>query len=790
MYIYIYEYTPSVNVRAHLPHLFHSPVVNRLCESPQRIKNGHPPPPPHTHTRTRAEQPIMPATLMNEKGDPWRWVVLALFCLYSASNAIQWITYSSIATATRTFFDLTTNQLNMLSSVYMIVFVVGAYFTCTTFERWGVRRGVLIGCELNAMGSILKVAPGLQKPCYLTLVVPQTLNSIAQLFVLSTPPLIAAQYFAPHQRTFATAIAATANSLGNAIALFAPPLIVRSSTGTTKEFMLLFCLEMGFCVLITVGVFLFLRPPSFKAPSQALLGELASAEGRAASGRAQRPVAQQLHQRRGDREEGVAPDELQSEACSNVQNGDRSSVEDKNDDSGVGAGRGRAVAHGQRHTASGEPIASHISACAGARGNNTSVNRPVVEFADAEGTAKPGGGAYSAQEVTLDPSPDFYTEFDRGSMSKHKAMTMWHRLRHNEHVITFLEVGHTIYLLLCRRDFVFLLGAFSISMGSVWTYASVLAQILEPFGVAAELAGGIGAFNVIVGTVVSYLVGLWVDRTRHYKYPLLVCLMGSVLCCIGLIIIMLKAPSHTRTMDGLCSFIYIFAGVFQNTAIPICFEFAMEISYPLPESVPGALLMAGANLCSLIMLSVASMMLGNGVASTSACVSVLILITCVCVVGAILAVFPREKLYRRDAEVEARQQLVAASADSYAASTAATRQFYANSLTAHPHPQPPLPLSGLENARRGAPAPLSGATGKDAETEKEMLPRAARRPSETKAPPAVVAVCKSVFADDELLDDALVDARQLQNRMTREEMNGGTPGLAQHQEEEMCARHR
>ncbi|CBZ26606.1 conserved hypothetical protein [Leishmania mexicana MHOM/GT/2001/U1103] len=726
----------------------------------------------------------MPATLMTEKGDPRRWVVLALFCLYSASNAIQWITYSSIATATRTFFNLTTNQLNMLSSVYMIVFVVGAYFTCTTFERWGVRRGVLIGCGLNAMGSILKVAPGLQKPCYLTLIVPQTLNSIAQLFVLSTPPLIAAQYFAPHQRTFATAIAATANSLGNAIALFAPPLIVKSSTGTTKEFMLLFCLEMGFCVFITVGVVLFLRSPSFKAPSQVLLEELASAQARAASGRAKHPAAQQLHRRRGEREEGFASDELHSEAGSNRQ----SSGEDENDDSCVGAERGRAAAHGERHTALSEPIASHVSTCAGARGSNTSASRPAVEFADVESTAKPGDGAYNTQEDTLDPSPAFYTEFDRGSMSKHKAMTVWRRLQHSEHVITFLEVGHTIYLLVCRRDFVFLLGAFSISMGSVWTYASVLAQILEPFGVAAELAGSIGAFNVIVGTVASYLVGLWVDRTRHYKYPLLVCLIGSVLCCIGLIVIMLKAPSHTRTMDGLCSFIYIFAGVFQNTAIPICFEFAMEISYPLPESVPGALLMAGANLCSLIMLSIASMMLGNGVASTSACVNVLILITCVCFVGAILAIFPREKLYRRDAEVEARQQLVAASADGYVASTAATRQCYESSLTAHP--QPPLPLSGLGSAKRGAPTPLNGVTGRDTETE-EILPHAARHPFETNVPPAAAAVCKSVFADDELLDDTLEDVRQLQNRMTREEMNGGTPGLVQHhQEEDMCVQPR
>ncbi|KPA75384.1 hypothetical protein ABB37_08661 [Leptomonas pyrrhocoris] len=168
-----------------------------------------------------------------------------------------------------------------------------------------------------------------------------------------------------------------------------------------------------------------------------------------------------------------------------------------------------------------------------------------------------------------------------------------------------------------------------------------------------------GAVNVVVGTIVAYLVGMWVDRRRRYKYPLLGCLIGSVLCCVGLIVILLKAPANTPTMDALCSAIYIFAGVFQNTAIPICFEFAMEISYPLTESVPGALLMAGANLCSLVMLSVSSAMLGNGVVSKSSCVNVLILITCVCFVGALLAVFPHEKLYRRDAEREAQARRAA-----------------------------------------------------------------------------------------------------------------------------------
>lgn len=213
----------------------------------------------------------MTLPLLAETPDPNRWIVLVLFSVFSCSNAIQWVTFASVASSVKDFFKLTTYELNMLSMVYMIVFVVGAFFTCTTFERWGVRKGVLIGSGLNALGAVLKFAPGLQYPCYASMIVPQTLNSFAQLFVLSTPPLIAAQYFPANRRAFATAVAATANSLGNAIALLVPPLIVKDPD--VKQFQVLFGAELGLCVGIFILVVAFLKPPQFVAPSSALLSQ-------------------------------------------------------------------------------------------------------------------------------------------------------------------------------------------------------------------------------------------------------------------------------------------------------------------------------------------------------------------------------------------------------------------------------------------------------------------------------------------------------------------------------------
>lgn len=217
-------------------------------------------------------------------------------------------------------------------------------------------------------------------------------------------------------------------------------------------------------------------------------------------------------------------------------------------------------------------------------------------------------------------------------------------------MIVMEEIYVTISSLAKNRDFVCLWIAFSIGMGSVWTFASVLAQISTPFGISEVLAGVSGASNVVAGTVMSYLVGLIVDRCHRYRIPLIVCFAGSVVWCVGYVVIMAKVPRNTELMNALSLVIYITAGLFQNTSLPVCFEFAMEISYPHQESVPGALLMAGANLMSLIMVLIASAMLGDGEAAPEAAQNVVIMIVCFCAVGFFFACFPREHLRRREAE--------------------------------------------------------------------------------------------------------------------------------------------
>lgn len=433
--------------------------------------------------------------------DPNRWVVVILFSIFSFINAFQWVTFSSIENSARVFFSLTTMELNLLSMIFMIVFVFFALIACTVFERWGVRTGILVGSGLNALGSILKFAPGLIYPSFTSMMIPQTINSVAQLFVLSVPPLLSAEYFDEDDRVFANAIGTTANLLGSAAGLLLPPFITPDPS--KSEFEILFGLQLAIsCCIFFLAIFF--------------------------------------------------------------------------------------VKHPQRKSQAME-------------------NNAAVEFAG-------------------NTAEDWRTPF--------------------------VEVGVTLKKIFTNRDFLCVLGGFGFTTGSIWSIASILAQIYEPFGLSQVHAGVSCAGNVVAGTIAAYFVGAWVDRHPLYKIFLIICLSSSLVVMSAFCIILAHPPENQATMAGVSIFLLIFAGIFQITAVPLSFELAMEVTYPVSESVPGAVMMALSNLISLILVVVVSVVVGDGFPTRDNALYSIIIIVSASSLGLFSILGVRENLLRRDASKE------------------------------------------------------------------------------------------------------------------------------------------
>jgi hypothetical protein len=97
-----------------------------------------------------------------------RWFVLASFCLFSFTNALQWIAFSpAIQTFAKYFFDevslTTTNAINAFSGSYMIIYPILVPFSFSYFEDEegakfgsGLKRGITIGALLNAIAGVVR----------------------------------------------------------------------------------------------------------------------------------------------------------------------------------------------------------------------------------------------------------------------------------------------------------------------------------------------------------------------------------------------------------------------------------------------------------------------------------------------------------------------------------------------------------------------------------------------------------------------------------------------------------
>lgn len=422
--------------------------------------------------------------------DPNRWFALISFSIFSFSNAAEWVTFSSIELSTREYFSLTTMQLNLLSMIFMIVFIFFFFLSCSVFEKWGIKKAVLVGNGLNALGSILKFALGLTFPSFTTLMIPQTILAIAQLFVSSTPPILATQYFPKERRVFVTAVSFSANLLGSAVGLLVPALIVDQAS--KWQFQILFGIQLALSCGVFVACAFFLKNPVSK---------------------------------------------------------------------------------------------------------NKDNHAPLSD------SSSPDSTKWTASTRTL---------YD------------------------------ALKQLFVSKNFLFLLGAFSITTGSVWSVASILPQIYYPLGLSQLDAGIASAGNVVGGSIVAYLLGLWLGRSRNFRIPIIFCLFCSFLVMLGFLITCVAAPVDTFPIKFLCIFLVILAGFFQITLVPFFFEFGMDITYPVAESLPGAVLMAFSYLISLIIILAASFIMGNGLPTRDSAIYSVILIVGISALGIISFCFTRK----------------------------------------------------------------------------------------------------------------------------------------------------
>jgi MFS family permease len=173
--------------------------------------------------------------------DGRRWIFLVVYCVFSFANQFQFVMFSAIVSETKTFFGISSLQVNVIGLSYTFIYPVVAPFVCILLHRLGLKGVLVLGNVLNTTGAGIRLAAlWTGSAGYALLLAGHCVCAVAQLAVSSIPPIVANEWFSAKERTVATALAFMANNLGLAVGLLAAPRIVLDASTPFDGFLVLF----------------------------------------------------------------------------------------------------------------------------------------------------------------------------------------------------------------------------------------------------------------------------------------------------------------------------------------------------------------------------------------------------------------------------------------------------------------------------------------------------------------------------------------------------------------------
>lgn len=199
----------------------------------------------------------------------YRWFQLFMFSLLSFSNAWIWISVAPVATLVQRFYGVQSSLVNLLSTIYMFVFIVGNPFSSLVLDRFGLRVTLLVGASLNMIGSWIRVAGSNHASYFALLFLGQLCCALAQCFTLHIPPLLAAYWFSPRERSIATSVGAVCNQLGVSVGFLVTVLLVNEANYKSRlAVVAVVCASVSSLAGVLLLVFFREKPPSPPSMSQ------------------------------------------------------------------------------------------------------------------------------------------------------------------------------------------------------------------------------------------------------------------------------------------------------------------------------------------------------------------------------------------------------------------------------------------------------------------------------------------------------------------------------------------
>jgi MFS family permease len=202
-----------------------------------------------------------------------------------------------------------------------------------------------------------------------------------------------------------------------------------------------------------------------------------------------------------------------------------------------------------------------------------------------------------------------------------------------------------------NTSFVALVVVFGIAAGTLTAFSTVLAQILQPYGLTEGQAGTMTLIGIVFGSVMCVIVGGAIDKFRKYRAPLI--LLNVLLMFFSVaIFFVLQVDMSLSTRTAFCyALVTCIPGVLLPM-LPVGMEFAVELTYPVPEMVSSSACMWSNSFVAIIATVAASMVLGNNPTQASGHYLIGGLIAVVATATILITFVVKENLRRLEAEEE------------------------------------------------------------------------------------------------------------------------------------------
>jgi len=155
----------------------------------------------------------------------YRWVVLLVFFIINALMQLQWITFAPITSEAVAFYKVPAMQIDLLSLMFMIVYLFVSIPASYIIDTWGIRIGIGIGAALMGIFGFMK---GFYGASYNMVLIAQIGIAVGQPFVLNSVTKVGVRWFPLHERATQAGISVLAQFVGIIIAMAATPYLFTS----------------------------------------------------------------------------------------------------------------------------------------------------------------------------------------------------------------------------------------------------------------------------------------------------------------------------------------------------------------------------------------------------------------------------------------------------------------------------------------------------------------------------------------------------------------------------------